>query len=71
MAKRVERGEWPGPDVLLLDGGILTLYPQGHGLGPVIGKISRDGGNSWGNRLTGLPDRMTDGLEHFRTDVNL
>jgi hypothetical protein len=37
--------------VLLEDGGtILTVYPKGHGKGPIVLKQSRDGGLTWSAR---------------------
>lgn len=52
------------PDSILLeDSSILTLYPQGHGYGPVIGKRSTDGGKSWGSRLTTLPESWKESKE--------
>lgn len=36
---------------LLPDGTVLTVYPKGHGSGPIVYKRSSDGGRSWSNRL--------------------
>lgn len=37
------------PDMIMLDDNqtLFTIYPVGHGLGPAIMKISRDGGETW------------------------
>lgn len=44
------------PDaVLLKNGDILAMYPQGHGKGAVRTKISLDGGKSWTGTLTNTP----------------
>lgn len=44
------------PDsVLLKNGSILTVYPEGHGKGPILNKISEDGGRSWGASLANAP----------------
>lgn len=46
------------PDsVLLNNGNILTMYPEGHGKGAVRTKISTDGGMSW--TQGGLHQRRT------------
>ncbi len=40
------------PDLVLLDDGtIFTVYPKGHGQGPIILKRSINGGKTWSNRL--------------------
>lgn len=49
-----EEGQYLGhPTTALLEDGrtILAVYPKGHGAGPVILKMSRDGGLTWGGRL--------------------
>lgn len=49
-----EPGQYLGhPTTVLLEDGrtILTVYPQGHGKGPVVMKRSDDGGLSWSDRL--------------------
>lgn len=52
------------PDsVLLKNGNILTLYPSGHGKGPVLSKISTDGGISWTKSLAKSPDSWKNSLE--------
>lgn len=44
------------PDsVLLKDGSILTLYPEGHGKGKVLSRISRDGGKSYPDTIENPP----------------
>lgn len=45
------------PDSVLLDDGrILVVYPKGHGKGETIIKESSDGGKTWSERYTGLPE---------------
>lgn len=52
------------PDsVLLNNGNIMTVYPEGHGKGPVLTKISEDGGVTWGNRLTNTPESWKNSKE--------
>ena len=49
-----EKGQYLGHvSTCLLDDGktILTVYPKGHGRGPIVYKKSINGGNSWGRRL--------------------
>ena len=49
-----EKGQYLGHvSTCLLDDGktILTVYPKGHGRGPIVFKKSTNGGNSWGKRL--------------------
>lgn len=36
---------------LLEDGTLLTVYPEGHGRGPIVYKRSLDGGQTWTDRL--------------------
>lgn len=44
------------PDsVLLKNGSILTMYPEGHGKGAVQTKISTDGGKSWSEEVNNTP----------------
>ena len=44
------------PDsVLLKNGNILTMYPEGHGKGAVQTKISTDGGLTWGDGVKNPP----------------
>lgn len=49
-----EPGQYLGhPTTVLLDDAIsiLTVYPQGHGRGPIMMKRSPDGGRTWSERL--------------------
>ncbi len=49
-----EKGQYLGhPTTVLLEDGrtILTVYPKGHGRGPIVLKRSRDGGITWSDRL--------------------
>ncbi len=49
-----EPGQYLGhPTTVLLEDGrtILTVFPQGHGRGPIVFRRSEDGGRSWGERL--------------------
>ena len=49
-----EKGQYLGhPTTVLLEDGktILTVYPKGHGRGPIVYKRSVDGGLSWSDRL--------------------
>lgn len=49
-----ERGQYIGhPTTVLLEDGktIITVYPKGHGRGPIVMKQSNDGGRSWSDRL--------------------
>lgn len=44
------------PDsVLLKDGGILVFFPEGHGKGKTLSKISRDGGRSYTEEIKNPP----------------
>lgn len=44
------------PDsVLLKNGYILSVYPQGHGKGAILSKLSRDNGASWTNGIDNPP----------------
>lgn len=46
-----EKGQYLGhPTTLLLKDGksIVCVYPKGHGSGPVVMKVSKDGGRTWG-----------------------
>lgn len=60
-----EPGQYLGhvSTVLLEDGKtILTVYPKGHGRGPILMKRSTDGGRSWSDRLA-TPANWTTSLE--------
>ncbi|MBN1938264.1 MAG: exo-alpha-sialidase, partial [Candidatus Aminicenantes bacterium] len=60
-----EPGQYLGhPTTVLLEDGrtILTVYPKGHGRGPVVYKRSADGGLSWSERLS-VPDNWATSLE--------
>ena len=49
-----EPGQYLGhPTTALLEDGqtILTVYPKGHGRGPIVYKRSEDGGKTWSDRL--------------------
>ncbi|MYH23592.1 MAG: transporter substrate-binding domain-containing protein [Holophagales bacterium] len=49
-----EAGQYLGhPTTVLLsdERSILTVYPKGHGAGPIVMKRSEDGGLTWGERL--------------------
>lgn len=49
-----EAGQYLGhPTTVLLEDGrtILTVYPKGHGRGPIVMKRSDDGGSTWSERL--------------------
>ncbi|MGB1656991.1 MAG: sialidase family protein [Longimicrobiales bacterium] len=47
---------------LLPDGTLLTVYPKGHGRGPIVYKRSVDGGLSWSERLP-VPDSWSTSQE--------
>jgi hypothetical protein len=52
------------PDsVLLKNGDILTVYPEGHGKGAIRTKISTDGGKSWTKSVENTPESWKDSLE--------
>lgn len=52
------------PDsVLLKNGNILTVYPEGHGKGSILSKISSDGGKSWGAGIANTPASWKDSQE--------
>lgn len=52
------------PDsVLLGDNHILTLYPQGHGLGAIAGKVSTDGGKTWSREYPEFPTSWSESKE--------
>lgn len=60
-----EPGQYLGhPTTVLLDDGhtILTVYPKGHGRGPIVMKRSEDGGLTWSERLS-TPDSWATSLE--------
>ena len=49
-----EQGQYLGhPTTVLLEDGktMITVYPKGHGRGPIVMKRSNDGGRSWSERL--------------------
>ena len=52
------------PDsVLLNNGSILTFYPEGHGKGRIISKISVDGGKSYTEETKNPPSSWEKSLE--------
>ncbi len=52
------------PDsVLLKNGNILTMYPEGHGKGAVLNKISTDGGLTWDDEIENTPKSWVDSQE--------
>lgn len=52
------------PDsVLLNNGDILTVYPEGHGKGKIVSKISSDGGKSYDKALENAPASWEKSLE--------
>lgn len=52
------------PDsVLLKNGNILTMYPEGHGKGAVQTKISTDGGMTWGEGVQNAPSSWENSRE--------
>lgn len=52
------------PDSILLnDGEILTFYPQGHGKGAIISKISDNGGKTWEKEIENQPKSWEKSLE--------
>ncbi|MBQ7956689.1 MAG: exo-alpha-sialidase [Clostridia bacterium] len=52
------------PDSVLLNNGkILTFYPEGHGKGRIISKISADGGNSYTEEIKNPPVSWEKSLE--------
>ncbi len=59
-----EPGQYLGhPTTVLLEDGktILTVYPKGHGKGPIQYKKSTDGGKTWSDRLPTPPNWTTSG----------
>lgn len=59
-----EKGQYLGhPTTVLLEDGktILTVYPKGHGKGPIQYKKSTDGGKTWSDRLPTPPNWVTSG----------
>ena len=59
-----EPGQYLGhPTTVLLEDGrtILTVYPKGHGRGPIQYKKSTDGGKTWSPRLPTPPNWVTSG----------
>ena len=60
-----EPGQYLGhPTTLLLEDGqtLLTVYPKGHGRGPIVYKRSTDGGLTWSERLP-TPESWTTSRE--------
>lgn len=58
------RGYLGHPDsVLLKNGNILTVYPEGHGKGKIISKISVDGGKSYTESIKKQPASWETSLE--------
>jgi arylsulfatase A-like enzyme len=58
-------GQYLGhPTTQLMDDGqtILTVYPEGHGRGPIVYKRSRDGGQTWSDRIP-VPESWATSLE--------
>lgn len=52
------------PDSILLhDGSILTFFPEGHGKGKIIAKMSKDGGKTYIDGLTDTPASWENSLE--------
>ncbi len=52
------------PDsVLLKDGSILTFYPEGHGKGRTLSKISHDGGLTYPDTIENAPKSWANSLE--------
>lgn len=52
------------PDaVLLKNGNILTMYPAGHGKGPILNKISTDGGLTYTESIKNTPKSWENSLE--------
>ena len=59
-----EPGQYLGhPTTVLLEDGktILTVYPKGHGKGPIQYKKSTDGGKTWSDRLPTPPNWVSSG----------
>lgn len=50
------------PDLVEIDGTLMTFYPSGHGKGAIIGKISRDLGQTW-QEMDNLPASWANSME--------
>ena len=50
------------PDLVEIDGTLMTFYPSGPGKGAIIGKVSNDLGQSWQN-MTNLPKSWANSME--------
>ncbi len=60
-----EPGQYLGhPTTVLLEDGrtMITVYPKGHGRGPIVMKRSEDGGLTWSDRLP-VPENWATSLE--------
>ncbi|MDE6188669.1 MAG: glycoside hydrolase [Clostridia bacterium] len=50
------------PDLVEIDGALMTFYPSGHGKGAIIGKISDDLGETWRD-MENLPSSWENSME--------